>query len=55
MHVLAEEHGCGDVAKQDARKSKPSKQQLERAANNLKEQIKKQEENRKKKVKNEKK
>lgn len=41
--MLAEEHGCGEVAKEEARRVKPTERQLELAASKLQEKIKKQE------------
>jgi predicted nucleic acid binding AN1-type Zn finger protein len=41
-HVLAEEHGCGEVAQEDAKRQKPTQKQLELAAMKLKEKIKEQ-------------
>lgn len=49
--MLAEEHGCGEAAKVEARRVKPTEKQLEDAAAKLKQKIKEQEEGRKKKPK----
>ena len=47
-HVLAEEHGCGEEAKEEARKPKTFDRGLERATEMMKEKIRKQEEGRRK-------